>query len=110
MEDELDSVGENMKILENSAAKALEREEKLVEKILQLQHKYKAAEARYAESTTYIQTLPIVYTFSIFLGKNSLDRINSYLVIRIFFKLYESRTHPILVVLKSWLSKLFSSK
>merc|ERR1719260_683901 len=47
VEDELDSVGENMKILENSAAKALEREEKLVEKILQLQHKYKAAEARF---------------------------------------------------------------
>merc|ERR1712234_11543 len=47
VEDELDSVGENMKILENSAAKALEREEKLVEKILQLQHKYKAAEVRF---------------------------------------------------------------
>jgi len=47
VEDELDSVGENMKILENSAAKALEREEKLVEKIVQLQHKYKAAEARF---------------------------------------------------------------
>merc|ERR1712066_1135644 len=47
VEDELDSVGENMKILENSAAKALEREEKLVDKILQLQHKYKAAEARF---------------------------------------------------------------
>merc|ERR1712002_1182745 len=47
VEDELDSVGENMKILENSAAKALEREEKLVEKIIQLQNKYKAAEARF---------------------------------------------------------------
>jgi len=47
VEDELDSVGENMKILENSAAKALEREEKLVEKIVQLQNKYKAAEARF---------------------------------------------------------------
>merc|ERR1711970_1275479 len=47
VEDELDSVGENMKILENSAAKALEREEKLVEKIVQLHHKYKAAEARF---------------------------------------------------------------
>jgi len=47
VEDELDSVGENMKILENSASKALEREEKLVEKILQLQNKYKAAEARF---------------------------------------------------------------
>lgn len=40
-------MGENMKVLENSASKALEKEEKLVDKILQLQHKYKAAEARY---------------------------------------------------------------
>jgi len=47
VEDELDSVGENMKVLEGSAAKALEREEKLVDKIVQLQHKYKAAEARF---------------------------------------------------------------
>ena len=39
-------MGENMKVLENSASKALEKEEKLVDKILQLQHKYKAAEAR----------------------------------------------------------------
>merc|ERR1712223_1489326 len=34
-------VGENMKQLEKSAEKALEREEKLVEKILTLQNKYK---------------------------------------------------------------------
>ena len=46
VEEELESVGENMKVLENSATKALEKEEKLVEKILQLQQKYKAAEAR----------------------------------------------------------------
>merc|ERR1711915_399286 len=39
VEDELESVGENMK--------ALEREEKLKDKILQIQHKYKAAEARF---------------------------------------------------------------
>jgi len=47
VEDELDSVGENMKVLEESATKAFEREEKLVNKILQLQAKYKAAEARF---------------------------------------------------------------
>ncbi|XP_023330633.1 tropomyosin [Eurytemora carolleeae] len=47
VEEELESVGENMKVLENSASKALEKEEKLVDKILQLQHKYKAAEARF---------------------------------------------------------------
>ncbi len=46
MEQELESVGENMKSLEKSAEKALEREEKLKDKILQLQNKYKAAEAR----------------------------------------------------------------
>merc|ERR1712002_237516 len=47
VEDELDSVGENMKLLENSAVKVLEREEKLVDKILQLQSKFKATEARF---------------------------------------------------------------
>merc|ERR1712042_327843 len=47
VEDELESVGENMKTLEKSSEKALEREEKLKDKILQLQHKYKAAEARF---------------------------------------------------------------
>jgi hypothetical protein len=47
VEQELESVGENMKSLEKSAEKALEREEKLKDKILQLQNKYKAAEARY---------------------------------------------------------------
>jgi len=47
VEDELDSVGENMKLLENSAVKVLEREEKLVDKILMLQSKYKATEARF---------------------------------------------------------------
>jgi hypothetical protein len=46
VEQELESVGENMKSLEKSAEKALEREEKLKDKILQLQNKYKAAEAR----------------------------------------------------------------
>merc|ERR1712034_27369 len=40
-------VGENMKQLEKSAEKALEREEKLVEKILSLQNKYKTTEARF---------------------------------------------------------------
>merc|ERR1711962_746681 len=47
VEDELESVGENMKTLEKSSEKALQREEKLIDKILQLQHKYKAAEARF---------------------------------------------------------------
>merc|ERR1712002_417157 len=47
VEDELDNVGENMKLLENSAVKVLEREEKLVDKILMLQSKYKATEARF---------------------------------------------------------------
>jgi len=46
IEDELQLVGENMKQLELSAEKAVEREEKLKDKILQIQHKYKAAEGR----------------------------------------------------------------
>merc|ERR1712080_766007 len=40
-------VVENMKQLETSAEKALEREEKLVEKIYNLQSKYKVTEARF---------------------------------------------------------------
>jgi len=47
IEEELETVGENMKNLESSAEKALEREEKLVEKILSLQNKYKVTEARF---------------------------------------------------------------
>merc|ERR1712039_455663 len=47
IEDELETVGENMKQLEKSAEKALEREEKLVEKILTLQNKFKVTEARF---------------------------------------------------------------
>merc|ERR1739838_262642 len=47
IEEELESVGENMKKLETTAEKALEREEKLVEKILVLSNKFKATEARY---------------------------------------------------------------
>ena len=47
VEDELASVGENMKQLEKSAEEAVEREEKLKDRILQLQQKYKAAEARF---------------------------------------------------------------
>merc|ERR1712121_537236 len=47
VEEELETVGENMKQLEKSAEKALEREEKLVEKILSLQNKYKVTEARF---------------------------------------------------------------
>jgi hypothetical protein len=39
-------VGENMKQLELSAEKAVEREEKLKDKILQIKQKYKAAEGR----------------------------------------------------------------
>jgi len=47
IEEELQAVGENMKSLEKSAEKAVEREEKLKDKILQIQHKYKAAEGRF---------------------------------------------------------------
>merc|ERR1739843_6142 len=47
IEEELETVGENMKQLEKSAEKALEREEKLVDKILGLQNKYKVTEARF---------------------------------------------------------------
>merc|ERR1712013_384472 len=47
IEEELETVGENMKQLEKSAEKALEGEEKLVEKILSLQNKYKTTEARF---------------------------------------------------------------
>merc|ERR1712050_700578 len=41
IEEELQMVGENMKQLEMSAEKAVEREEKLKDKILQIQQKYK---------------------------------------------------------------------
>jgi len=47
IEDELTTVGDHMKKLEESATKALEREDKLVEKILSLQNKYKATEAKF---------------------------------------------------------------
>jgi len=47
IEEELEMVGENMKQLEKSAEKALEREEKLVEKIYTLQNKYKITEAKF---------------------------------------------------------------
>merc|ERR1712158_67596 len=47
IEEELQLVGENMKSLETSAEKAVEREEKLVEKIYNLQSKYKVTEARF---------------------------------------------------------------
>merc|ERR1711962_1386067 len=47
IEEELETVGENMKQLEKSAEKALEREEKLVEKIYNLQSRYKTTEARF---------------------------------------------------------------
>merc|ERR1739838_1128857 len=47
IEEELEMVGENMKQLEKSAEKALEREEKLVEKIYSLQNKYKITEAKF---------------------------------------------------------------
>ena len=42
-----------MKVLEMSGSKALEREEKLVEKIFQLQAKYKTAEARYTGTVQF---------------------------------------------------------
>merc|ERR1712034_88136 len=41
IEDEITTVGDHMKQLEKSAEKALEREDKLVEKILGLQNKFK---------------------------------------------------------------------
>merc|ERR1712156_975290 len=47
IEEELQMVGENMKQLELSAEKAVEREEKLKEKILSIQNKYKVAEGRF---------------------------------------------------------------
>merc|ERR1719499_2661020 len=47
IEEELETVGDNMKQLEKSAEKALEREGKLVEKIYNLQSKYKTTEARF---------------------------------------------------------------
>merc|ERR1712223_1253776 len=47
IEEELETVGDNMKQPEKSAEKALEREEKLVEKIYNLQSKYKTTEARF---------------------------------------------------------------
>ena len=39
IEEELQTVGENMKVLEKSAEKAVEREEKLKEKIFSIQNK-----------------------------------------------------------------------
>merc|ERR1712107_542947 len=47
MGEELQMVGENMKQLELSAEKAVEREEKLKDKILSIQNKFKSAEGRY---------------------------------------------------------------
>merc|ERR1712098_680237 len=47
IEEELESVGDNMKQLEKSAEKALAREEKLVDKIYTLQNKYKLTEAKF---------------------------------------------------------------
>merc|ERR1711890_126791 len=47
IEEELQMVGENMKQPELSAEKAVEREEKLKDKILSIQHKFKNAEGRY---------------------------------------------------------------
>merc|ERR1712226_1626232 len=47
IDEELATVGDNMKQLEASAEKALEREAKLVEKIYGLQSKYKITEAKF---------------------------------------------------------------
>jgi len=47
VEEEPEAVGDNMKTLEKSAEKALAREEKLVEKIYNLQKKYMVVEARF---------------------------------------------------------------
>merc|ERR1712116_68148 len=43
----LEELGKNMKQLELSAEKAVEREEKLKDKILSIQNKFKSAEGRY---------------------------------------------------------------
>merc|ERR1712108_93467 len=47
IEEELEAVGENMKSLEKSSEKAVEREEKYLDRIQVIQTKYKAAEGRY---------------------------------------------------------------
>merc|ERR1712218_184725 len=47
VEQELETVGDNMKQLEISAEKAIEREEKLTDKIHSLLERLKLAEARY---------------------------------------------------------------
>merc|ERR1712013_63711 len=47
IEEELQMVGDNMKQLEQSAEKAVEREEKLKDKILSIQVKFKTAEGRF---------------------------------------------------------------
>ena len=47
IEEELEAVGDNMKQLEKSAEKALEKEEKLVEKIYNLQGKCNITEAKF---------------------------------------------------------------
>merc|ERR1711970_625096 len=47
IEEELETVGDNMKQLEKSAEKALEREEKLKDKILSIQVKFKTTEVRF---------------------------------------------------------------
>jgi len=47
VEDELQDVGENMKTLEKSAEKAVQREDKLLEKIQNIQIKFKTAEGRF---------------------------------------------------------------
>merc|ERR1712045_80041 len=57
IEEELQIVGENMKQLEKSAEKAVEREEKLKDKILQIQQKYKVAEGRFEYGEMYITKL-----------------------------------------------------
>lgn len=47
VEEELQTVGENMKLLEKSSSDAFEREEKLKTKILSIQQKFKTTEARF---------------------------------------------------------------
>ena len=61
IEDELQMVGENMKQLEMSAEKAVEREEKLKDKILSIKQKYKAAEGRYVKLFYFV-----IYFFTFF--------------------------------------------
>ena len=54
IEEELQTVGENMKTLEMSAEKAVEREEKLKEKIFSIQNKVRLTIDKSSKSLTFL--------------------------------------------------------